>query len=178
VSAAVILADGSEWVGTAGTNGAGTELKPNHLIWIASITKTMTGAVILGLAAEGRLALDDPISRWLDPIENINSAITIRQLLNHTNGLGIRRYAYLGREQWGHSGGSPLGSSLMLYDPDTGVTVAVMMNQGRGAEHFLLAPRLLAIARGSWTNLSRRRSVRLLAGGTEEELLYAAEFEG
>ena len=31
------------------------------------------------------------------------------------------------------------------YDPDTGVTVAVLMNQGRGAQHFALAPRLLSI---------------------------------
>jgi D-alanyl-D-alanine carboxypeptidase len=61
-------------------------------------------------------------------------------------GLGIRKYSYLGREQWGHSGGSPAGSSLLFFDPDSGVTVAVLMNQGRGAEHFTLAPRLLSIA--------------------------------
>ena len=61
-------------------------------------------------------------------------------------GLGIRSYEYLGRTQFGHSGGSAFGSSLMLYDPATGVTVAVIMNQGQGAEHFALAPTLLEIA--------------------------------
>lgn len=315
VSAAVILAGGSEWVSTAGIEGTGKPLEATHLIWIASITKTMTGSVILSLAEEGILGLDDPISRWLDEMENVDPEITIRQLLNHTNGLanytkhprlgaiitaapghaftakelisyvgpmafergertqytntsfvllgmvaeaaagqpitklyhqrlwgplnlteiflpglekpagpvarawvgappdqqeldplemtslitignsgfglfsnartvarwgralftgqvfgeeiraemlkfvpaagnirgesgaglGIRKYSYLEREQWGHSGGSPLGSSLMLYDPDTGVTIAVIMNQGSSARHFALAPRLLEI---------------------------------
>ena len=318
VSAAVIFPDGREWVSAAGINGEGTSLEPKHLIWIASITKTVPGAVILTLAEEGVLGLDDPISRWLDEIPNIDSEITIRQLLNHTSGvanytanpalnpainadsthiftaeeligfvgpksfergartqytntafvllgmiaeaaagrpltelyhgrlweplglneiflpglesptgpvahswlgntseqeieplevmslvtigsygfglhsnartvarwgqalftggvfgddmrremlefvpaagniagesgagLGIRKYSYLGREQWGHSGGCPLGSSLMLFDPATGVTVAVIMNQGRGAQHFRLAPALLEIATDS-----------------------------
>jgi hypothetical protein len=61
-------------------------------------------------------------------------------------GLGIRSYQYLDRTQFGHSGGSGMGRRLLLHDPDTGVTVAVVMNQGQGAEHFVLAPQLLAIA--------------------------------
>jgi CubicO group peptidase (beta-lactamase class C family) len=61
-------------------------------------------------------------------------------------GLGIRGYAYLGRTQLGHSGGAPLGSSLLLHDPSTRVTVVVIMNQGQGADHFSLAPGLLEIA--------------------------------
>jgi D-alanyl-D-alanine carboxypeptidase len=316
VSAAVILPNGAEWVSTAGIEGLGRPLLPDHLIVIASITKTMTGAVILQLAEEGRLDLDDAISRWLEPRPNIDPNITIRQLLNHTNGLanyttngdlvaainadpahvftaeellefvgprsfapgerteytntsflllgmiaqaatgvpittlyhervwgptglteiflpgaegpagpvarawsgqppaqsevdplermsllsvgnsafglysnartvarwghalfagkvlgdrmraemlefvpaagnifgesgaglGIRKYSYLGREQWGHSGGASLGSSLLLFDPATKTTVVVIMNQGSGADHFVLAPRLLEIA--------------------------------
>lgn len=315
VSGAVVMSDGSEWVGAAGIEASGSALLPEHLIWIASITKTMTGAVILSLTEEGALTLDDPISRWLGGMNNIDPGISIRQLLNHTNGLanythsanlaqlidldsehvftaqelidevgtssfepgertqytntsfvllgmiaeavtgktivelyherlwgplgldeiflpglespagpvgrawvgqtsdqevfpldhmsllsignsafglfsnartvarwghalftgevidgatfdqmvefvpaagnipgetgaglGIRGYGYLGRTQWGHSGGSSMGSSLMLFDPSTGTTVAVIMNQGRGAQHFALAPRLLEIA--------------------------------
>lgn len=61
-------------------------------------------------------------------------------------GLGIRAYTYHGRQQLGHSGGSPEGSSLLLYDVTTGITVAVVMNQGSGAAHFVLAPELLALA--------------------------------
>lgn len=63
-------------------------------------------------------------------------------------GLGIRRYTYLGREQCGHSGGSTLGTSPVLHDEQTGITVAVLMNQGGNADHFSLAPRLLELAEG------------------------------
>jgi CubicO group peptidase (beta-lactamase class C family) len=60
-------------------------------------------------------------------------------------GLGIRSYGYLDRTQFGHSGGADFGSSLLLYDPATGATVAVVMNQNRSADHFVLAPRLLEV---------------------------------
>jgi D-alanyl-D-alanine carboxypeptidase len=284
----------------------------DHLIQIASITKTMTGALILQLADEGILRLDDPLDRWIDRYPNIDGRITLRQLLTHTSGvanytgtqglrsaiaadashvftpdellafvgpplsapggetaytntaflllglvaeratgrsitdlfqqrlwaplelqeiflpglqepprpvaaalgvtavvspldymsvlsvghaafgllanartvarwgralftgaviseemqramrelvpaagnipgetgagLGIRSYGYLDRTQFGHSGGASFGSSLLLFDPDTGITVTVLMNQGQGAQHFDLAPQLLAIA--------------------------------
>ncbi len=312
VSASVVFANGAQWSEAAGLAAADESLRPDHLMLIASITKTMTGALILQLVDEGVVRLEDQIGRWLAPLRNVDSAITIRQLLNHTNGLanyttsaelitairanrshaftaaellqyvgrsrfpaglgteytntaflllgmiaeraterplvdlyhqrlwdpleltdifmpafeeppgpvamalsssllydpmaqtanitvgnsaaglisnartvakwgnalfrgsvisegmqaamrtlvpaagnipgetgaglGIRSYQYLDRTQFGHSGGSAMGSSLMLHDPETGVTVAVVMNQGQGAEHFVLAPQLLAIA--------------------------------
>lgn len=86
VSASVVLADGSQWSSAAGVSGD-EPLREDHLIVIASITKTMTGAVILQLVDEGVLHLDDPIGRWLTPRLYVDPAITIQQLLNHTNGL-------------------------------------------------------------------------------------------
>lgn len=65
------------------------------------------------------------------------------------SGLGIRSYEYLGRTQYGHSGGAAFGTTLLLFDPESGVTVTVLMNQGARAGHFELAPELLAIAAGS-----------------------------
>jgi D-alanyl-D-alanine carboxypeptidase len=87
VSAAVVLADGSRWTGVAGRSDAESPLEPHHLIQIASITKTMTAAVILQLIDEGVLRLDDAVERWLPPMANIDGRITLRQLLNHTSGL-------------------------------------------------------------------------------------------
>ncbi|MEZ4588742.1 MAG: serine hydrolase domain-containing protein [Gemmatimonadales bacterium] len=311
VSAAIVFPDGREWVGTAGRAGDGP-LRAEHLLSIASITKTMTGAVVLRLVEAGALSLDDTIGRWLPPHANVDPAITVRQLLNHTSGvanytgtealanaivadparrftidelldfvgppsfapgertqytntaflllariaeqatgdpmlalyrrhlwepldlseiflpgampppgpvphslapsgvvdpldwmasltaanaafglmasartvarwghalfagsvltpatqaamrvlvpaagnipgetgagLGIRSYRYLGRVQYGHSGGSAFGSSLLLFDPESGVTVVVAMNQRADADHFVLAPRLLELA--------------------------------
>ncbi len=312
VSAAVVFADGRVWEGVAGRAQDGEPVRAEHLMAIASITKTMVGAVILQLASESRLSLDQPISKWLPPRGHVDPKITIRQLLNHTNGLdnytttaglsaalgaapdhvftrgelldfigppafgpgertqytntaflllseiaekatgkpllellhrrlwkplklreiflpfaetppgpvaaaltasglvqpldrraqlsagntafglmasarnvarwgsalfrgrvlssrmqremrrlvpaagnipgesgvglGIRGYGYLGRTQFGHSGGSPFGSSLLLFDPTRNVTVVVLINQGSGAGHFDLAPALLEIA--------------------------------
>ncbi|AXT20415.1 class A beta-lactamase-related serine hydrolase [Flavobacteriaceae bacterium AU392] len=316
VSASVILKDGSQWTGTSGISALGKDLKEDELIWIASITKTITGAIILKLYEENKLSLNDSIAQWLPVMKNIDPKITIKQLLNHTNGLsnytrnpklskdiqndsthiftanelmsyvgpkefdagektqytntafvllgmiaesvtkktiyvlykemiweplgltdiflpgyestensvatawlrlsdkfepieplnnmsllsigysafgllsntktiakwghtlfrdyfinestyeemltfvpaagniygesgaglGIRKYNFLNREQYGHSGGSPLGSSLMLYDPTSEITVVVIMNQGRNAQHFQLAPKLLEVS--------------------------------
>lgn len=87
VSAAAVFADGTEWSAAAGRAGLAESLQRSHLIAIGSVTKTMTAAVILQLAAEGRLSLDDSISLHLPPRLHVNPAITIRQLLNHTSGV-------------------------------------------------------------------------------------------
>jgi len=52
---------------------------------IGSITKTMTATLLALLEADGRLRLDDPISRWVSAGDN--GGITLRQLATHTSGL-------------------------------------------------------------------------------------------
>jgi D-alanyl-D-alanine carboxypeptidase len=312
VSASVILPSGAQWSSAVGRASLDEPLTPGHRMALASITKTMTGAVVLTLVDEGVVRLDDPIDRWLEPQRNIPGTITVRQLLDHTNGLanypdsvalqravtadfsrvftasevlsyvgppvappgartqytntaflvlgliaeratgrsivdlyhqrlwtplgldeiffpgfeapsepvasvfgtnglfvpmtrisqlttgntagglfgtarhvaawghalftgsllspdlqaqmrqlvpaagnipgesgaglGIRGYAYFDRVQYGHSGGGGFGNSLLLHDPETGITVVVMMNQALDTQHFDLAPRLLQIA--------------------------------
>src|SRR5215831_10829036 len=41
------------------------ELAPDSIVRIASITKPITAAAVMLLVDEGKLALGDPISRWL-----------------------------------------------------------------------------------------------------------------
>jgi D-alanyl-D-alanine carboxypeptidase len=53
---------------------------------IGSITKTFTASIVLQLAQERKLSLDDPLSKWKPTIRNAEG-ITVRQLLNHTSGL-------------------------------------------------------------------------------------------
>jgi len=87
VSAAAVFADGTVWSAAAGRAGLSESLQQSHLIAIGSITKTMTAAIVLQLAAEGRLGLDDPIAKHLPPRLYVSPDITIRQLLNHTSGV-------------------------------------------------------------------------------------------
>ena len=52
---------------------------------IGSVSKQFTAAAILMLAEEGKLSLDDPVSRFLPDLTDANK-IKIRQLLSHTSG--------------------------------------------------------------------------------------------
>lgn len=52
-----------------------------------SIAKNFTAATILKLVEEGELSLDDSLKAWLPSYPNVDSTITLRQLLNHTSGL-------------------------------------------------------------------------------------------
>jgi D-alanyl-D-alanine carboxypeptidase len=53
---------------------------------IGSVTKTFTGTVLLQLAEDGALSLDDPIGRYVEGLPNGDS-ITLRQLATMTSGL-------------------------------------------------------------------------------------------
>jgi CubicO group peptidase (beta-lactamase class C family) len=54
---------------------------------LASMTKQFTAAAVLLLAQEGRLSLDDVLTRWLPHLPPVADNITIRELLNHTSGV-------------------------------------------------------------------------------------------
>ena len=58
---------------------------------IGSATKTFVATVILQLAEERRLSLDDTVARWLPGVVvgngNDGTRITIRELLGHTSGI-------------------------------------------------------------------------------------------
>ncbi|MGI5417919.1 serine hydrolase domain-containing protein [Actinomadura luteofluorescens] len=78
---------------TAGVSDKATGAPMDHrlLFRIASVTKSFTSTVVLQLAAERRLSLDDTVDRWLPGAVaghgNDGSKITIRQLLAQTSGL-------------------------------------------------------------------------------------------
>lgn len=59
----------------------------DKVVPIASASKWLSGAVILSLVEDGKLSLDDPISKYLPEFEGEKSNITIRQLFSHTSGL-------------------------------------------------------------------------------------------
>ncbi|MFG3258580.1 serine hydrolase domain-containing protein [Streptomyces sp. NPDC048172] len=81
---------------TAVTSGTadlrtGAPVPANGYFRTASNTKTYVATVVLQLAAEHRLTLDDSVERWLPGVVrghgNDGRKITLRQLLQHTSGI-------------------------------------------------------------------------------------------
>lgn len=54
---------------------------------LGSLGKQFTAACILKLESMGRLAVEDPVERYLDGVPDDKRGITIHQLLTHTSGL-------------------------------------------------------------------------------------------
>lgn len=63
------------------------------IFWIASMTKPITGVAVMMLEEQGKLDLDDPVSKFLPEFEQLKDAegqaarVTIRQLMTHSAGL-------------------------------------------------------------------------------------------
>jgi CubicO group peptidase (beta-lactamase class C family) len=82
---------------------AGKPISENNIFWIASMSKMFVGASIMMLVDEGKVSLDDPVtkfipqlSRWMVATETnadhlllkpLVRPVTIRNLLSHTSGL-------------------------------------------------------------------------------------------
>lgn len=82
----------------------GRDMRSDDLFWIASMTKPMAAICVMMLVDEEKLSLDDPVekhlpefkSQWLiqskDPKQMVlgrpKRAITLRDLLTHTSGIG------------------------------------------------------------------------------------------
>lgn len=60
---------------------------PDNVIPVASASKWLAGALIMSLVDDGKLSLDDPLSKYLPDFTEAKANITIRQLFAHTSGL-------------------------------------------------------------------------------------------
>jgi D-alanyl-D-alanine carboxypeptidase len=85
-AAAVIFADGTKWEGASGLAGPGAPVSPTTAFELGSVSKVYTATAVLSLVAEGRLDLEERLSKWLPDLPGSGS-ITLAQLLNHTHGL-------------------------------------------------------------------------------------------
>jgi CubicO group peptidase (beta-lactamase class C family) len=54
---------------------------------IGSVTKQFTAVAILQLRDEGKLSLDDDITKWLPDFATRGNRVTLRRLLDHTSGI-------------------------------------------------------------------------------------------
>lgn len=65
----------------------GIPVAPEQVFEIGSVTKQFTAAIVLRLAEQGKLALSDPITRYLPQMTFGGATITLEELLSHTAGV-------------------------------------------------------------------------------------------
>jgi CubicO group peptidase (beta-lactamase class C family) len=104
-------------VTAAGTMAiGGPPMRADTLFRIASITKPVTAAVVLSLADEGVLGLDEPVDRLLPELADrrvlrrpdgpltdtirAERAVTARDLLTYTWGFGMQGAMFMAAEPW------------------------------------------------------------------------------
>jgi CubicO group peptidase (beta-lactamase class C family) len=80
---------------------AKTPMKTDALFWIASMTKSFTGAALMMLVDEGKVSLDDPVEKYLPEFKGQMVAeegiemhppahpVTVREIMNHTSGVAV-----------------------------------------------------------------------------------------
>jgi len=65
----------------------GAPLTPDMLFRLGSTTKMFTASAVVGLALEGKLDLNAPVSRYISGLDPTIGQLTANQLLSHTSGL-------------------------------------------------------------------------------------------
>jgi CubicO group peptidase (beta-lactamase class C family) len=99
VGAVVLIARDGEVVYRRAAGFADREarapMREDTLFRLASVTKPIVSTAAMVLVAQGKLSLDDDVTRWLPDFrpalpDGRVPVITVRQLLTHTAGLGYR----------------------------------------------------------------------------------------
>lgn len=78
-------------------------ISEDNVFWVASMTKMFTGAAVMMLVDEGKVSLDDPVTKFIPELDKwmvvaesdadhvllkpVARPVTIRHLLSHTSGL-------------------------------------------------------------------------------------------
>ncbi|CAM5707346.1 Beta-lactamase family protein OS=Streptomyces tendae OX=1932 GN=GUR47_37865 PE=4 SV=1 [Streptomyces tendae] len=92
-TAALVRVGGTDgtWRGSAGVRdlASGRPAHPDARFRAGSVTKVVTAATVLRLAAQDRVDLDAPVQRYLPDLftADFDEPISVRQLLNHTSGI-------------------------------------------------------------------------------------------
>ncbi len=79
-------------IGHAGPNGA-KPMRKDSIFWIASMTKPITGTAILMLQDEGKLNVNDPVSKYIPEMAGLKAPsgqpadLTLKHLMTHSSGL-------------------------------------------------------------------------------------------
>jgi len=73
---------------TFGVDEEGKPVTKDSRMWMASITKLLTGVLMMQFVDQGIIALDAPVGKYLTELNRIgNDKLTVRHLFTHTSGL-------------------------------------------------------------------------------------------
>ncbi len=97
----------------------GVAITPSSVFHAASVSKQFTAFAIVLLEQDGKLAIDEPLARYL-PEAAALGPVTLRQLLNQTNGL---------RDQWTLLGAAGWRSEDLVTDAQV---LALLLDQRGG----------------------------------------------
>lgn len=88
ISVAIVWDDGRAWAGATGKANVAddTPMTTGTGFAFASVSKTLTAAVVLQLVDEGKVALDRPAAAYL-PSWRLDKQITVRMLMDHRSSL-------------------------------------------------------------------------------------------
>ncbi len=79
--------------------------------WMASITKLLTGTLMMEFVDQGLIGLDDPVKKYLPELDcKVETDLTIRHLFTHTNG-------FWGHGTWGADRNASLENVVGQYLP-------------------------------------------------------------
>ena len=87
ISACVIYPGEGTWKGVTGISEEGVPISTEMVFGIGSNTKLFTGVLILKLIEDNLLLIQDSLHEYLPSFTNIDSTITLFQLLHQTSGL-------------------------------------------------------------------------------------------
>lgn len=138
---------------------------------IGSDTKTFVSVVVLQLAGEGRLSLEDTVERWLPGVVSGNGndgrRVTVRQLLQHTSGIAnftedmpaLRSEEAFLEHRFDHYEPADLVALAMRHPP----VFAPGTHWAYSNTNYVLAGMIVRAATGqSWAEQVSRRIVRPL----------------
>ena len=115
-SGAVLVARGDEvlfrQVHGWSDHSANKPLALNSRFRLASISKQFTAAAILRLQDEGKLSVDDPVCKYIQPCPEAWQAIRLSHLLSHTSGIPD----LMARPGWGVRRVTPATSTELTAD--------------------------------------------------------------
>jgi CubicO group peptidase (beta-lactamase class C family) len=88
-SAAVGVEGRVVWTGVRGVANlaTGAKITAGTVFDIASVSKQFTASAVLLLAVAGKLALDDPLSKYVPGLPAWSANVTVAQLMHHTSGI-------------------------------------------------------------------------------------------